>query len=91
MLMHKYAITRPDYCNSLYYNLSSYQFRKMQFIINKSARLTKNLSPYDRVTSLQRSDQHWLPIRAIIVYKICILTYQAILAGKPVSRTAAAA
>ena len=28
-------------------------------------------------------DLHWLPIKARIIFKICVLTYQAMNTGKP--------
>ena len=40
-LIHNHVISRLDYCNSLYYGLPNYQLRKLQYIMNRSARLIK--------------------------------------------------
>ena len=50
--------------------------------MNKAARLVKRLSPYDRVTPAL-IDLHWLPITARVIFKICVLCYQAVSTGKP--------
>ena len=82
MLVQNQVINRLDYCNSLYYKLPKYQLRKMQLIMNKAARLIKSVSPYDRITPVL-IELHWLPIQARIVYKVCVLTFQAMMTGKP--------
>ena len=76
------VITRLDYCNSVYQALPNTRLHKLQMILNRSARLIKGLSPRDRITPALM-DLHWLPIKARIKYKLCVLTYQTLLTGEP--------
>ena len=82
MLIHNYVISRLDYCNSLYYGLPNYLLRKIQLVMNRAARLIKGLSPRDRITPTL-IELHWLPIKARIMYKLCVITRQALITGKP--------
>ena len=50
--------------------------------MNRAARLIKGRSLRDRITPAL-IDLHWLPIKARIVYKQCVMVYQAIKFGKP--------
>ena len=44
MLIHNYVISRLDFCNSIYYGLPNYQLKKIQMIMNRSARLIKGFN-----------------------------------------------
>ena len=82
MLIHNYVISSLDYCNSIHYGLPNYQLKKLQRIMNRSARLICGISPYERITPVLIK-LHWLPIKARINFKICLLVFQAIKYGKP--------
>ena len=82
ILVHNYIVTRLDYCNSLYYELPAYQLKKLQLVFNKAARLIVGVFPRERITPVH-IDLHWLPIKARIMFKICVLTYIALNTGKP--------
>ena len=82
MLVHNHVISKLDYCNSLYYDLPNYTLKKLQYVMNRAARLVKGLPLRERITPAL-IDLHWLPIKARIVFKICVLTYQALKFGKP--------
>ena len=82
MLIHNYVIIRLDYCNVLYYALPNYNLKKIQNVFNRAARLIKGLSPRERITPTL-IELHWLPVKARIVFKMCVLTYQALNSGKP--------
>ena len=82
MLIHNYVISRLDYCNVLYYGLPNYILKKMQNVFNRAARLIKGLSPRERITPVL-IELHWLPVKARIIFKMCVLTYQALRFGKP--------
>ena len=93
-LVHNYIKTRLDYCNSLYYELAAYQLKKkkkkrkkkkkkLQLIFNRAARLIVGISPRERITPVL-NDLHWLPIKARIVFKICVLTYNALKTRKSI-------
>ena len=76
------VISKVDYCNSIYYGLPKYQLYKLQKILNRAARLIKGVSPRDRITPTL-IELHWLPIKARIKYKICVLSHQAVITGCP--------
>ena len=82
ILVVNHVISRLDYCNSLYYGLPNVLLRKLQNIQNRAARLVKGLKSRDRITPAL-IDLHWLPIRARIEFKICLLTYKALNYGEP--------
>ena len=83
-LVHNYIITRLDYCNSLYHKLPAYQLKKLQLVFNRAARLIAgNCSERKNYPSRLLIDLHWLPIKARIVFKICVLTYTTLNTGKP--------
>ena len=81
-LVHNFVISRLDYCNSIYHALPNYKLKKMQNIFNRAARIIVGVSRRDRITPVL-IQLHWLPIKARIVYKICLLTHVAIVTGKP--------
>ena len=82
MLIHNYVISRLDYCNVLYYALPNYNLKKIQNVFNRAARLIKGLSLRERITPAL-IELHWLPVKTRIVFKMCVLTYQALNSGKP--------
>ena len=82
MLIHNYVISRLDYCNVLYYGLPNCDLKKIQNVFNRAARLIKGLSPRSRITPTL-IELHWLPVKARIMFKICVLTYQALASEKP--------
>ena len=81
-LIHNHVISRLDYCNSLYYGLPNYQLKKLQYIMNWAARLIKGVARRDRITPVL-IELHWLPIKARIMFKICVMVYQAMSHGIP--------
>lgn len=81
-LVQNHVIAKLDYCNSLYYNLPNYQLRKLQLTMNRAARMIKHVLPRDRITPVL-IELHWLPVKARIIYKICVLTYQVMNTGMP--------
>ncbi len=81
-LIHNHVISKLDYCNSLYYRLPNYLLRKLQLIMNRAARLIKGLPIRANITPAL-IDLHWLPIKARIIYKLCVMTYQAMNLKKP--------
>ena len=84
MLVTNLVITRVDYCNSLYNNLPKKQLRRLQNVLNRAARLVTGHAQWSRirVTPLL-IDLHWLPIKARIVFKICVLAHLALRTGVP--------
>ena len=82
MLVNNYVVTRLDYCNSLYYKLPDYLLKKLQVLQNRAARMIANIRPWDSATPTLM-ELHWLPIKARIEYKICLLAQQAVVYGEP--------
>ena len=81
-LISNHVISKLDYCNSIYYGLPNYLLKKLQLIMNRAARLIKGRSLKDRVTPIL-IELHWLPIKARIVYKQCVMVRQAVWCDKP--------
>ncbi len=50
--------------------------------MNKAARLIMNLPANERITPVL-IELHWLPVKARIIYKICVMTYVAMKTGNP--------
>ena len=82
MLVNNLVTTRIDYCNSLYYKLPDYQLKKLQNILNRAARLITGKTLWDRITPTL-IELHWLPIKARIIFKICVLTHLALKTQEP--------
>ena len=57
-------------------------FKKLQVIQNRAARLIKKILLRERITPAL-IELHWLPMKARIIYKICLLTYKALKFGEP--------
>ena len=76
------VISRLDYCNSIYCNLPNCKLKRLQIIMNRAARLIKGTSRHDRITPVL-IELHWLPIKARIKYKICVMTHKILQTGKP--------
>ena len=81
-LVHSLVISKVDYCNSLFIGLSHHVLRKLQSILNRAARLIYSLAPGTPTTGYL-IDLHWLPVKARIEFKICLLTFKAVKFGKP--------
>ena len=82
MLINSLVISKIDYCNSLYHNLPANQLKKLQDILYRSARLITGSPRRDRITPIL-IDLHWLPLKARIEYKICVLTFLALKTNEP--------
>ena len=81
-LVHSLILSHVDYCNSLFLGLPNYLLKKIQTILNKCARLIFLLPPRTPTTRYL-IELHWLPIRARIEFKICLIVYKAITFKQP--------
>ena len=83
-LVHGLVLSSLDFCNSIYYGLPNSVLHGLQIALNAAARLVMDMPRYSRdsVTAIC-IDLHFLPIRARIEYKICLLTYKAVKFGQP--------
>jgi len=82
-LVHAFITSRVDYCNSLFVNLPNKDLVRLQSILNRAARLIYKLPPFTS-TSSYLFELHWLPIKARIEFKICLLVHKSIKYKQPV-------
>ena len=74
-LVHSLIISKVDYCNSLFTGLPNVILKKVQSVLNRAARLILNLPPRVPTTS-SLIELHWLPLKAIIEFKIWVCEMQ---------------
>lgn len=82
-LIHALISSRVDYCNSVFLGLPKLQLKKLQLIQNRAARLISNLAPWDRITP-SLICLHWLPVKARIEFKICLLVFKVLKYKQPI-------
>ena len=81
-LVHAFISSRLDYCNSLLYEIPEYQTRKLQRVMNASARLIYRAHKFCHMTPLL-AELHWLPVRSRIHYKILLITLKILHGPSP--------
>ena len=81
-LVSSLVLSQIDYCNSLYIGLPKYLLRKLQSVLNKAARLVFLLPPRTSTTP-SLIELHWLPMKARIEFKVCLLVFKALKYREP--------
>ena len=76
------VLTWLDYCNALLAGLPYSTTAPLQCLINAATRLVYGLRPRDHVTDAT-IELHWLPIRARINFKLCLLVHSALKGQSP--------
>jgi hypothetical protein len=76
-LVHAFVTSNLDYCNSLLYGISDYHLKKLQRVQNAALRLVLLLPKFSHDVSTSLCEQHWLPVKSRIAYKILLLTFKA--------------
>ena len=61
-LVHSLIVSKVDYCNSFFIGLPNVILKKVQFVLNRAARLIFNLPPRVPTTS-SLIKLHWLPLK----------------------------
>ena len=79
-IVHGAVISRLDFCNGLYINMSSVHIQKLQKIMN--ARLVTLTPRKDHIMPVLAS-LHWLPIKERINYKDLITVLKALNDAEP--------
>ena len=69
--------------DSVLFNVTEKEISKLQLVQNCLARVVTKSPRFCHITPLRKSLQ-WLPVRYMIKFKLCSLTYQALTSGQPV-------
>ena len=81
-LAHSLIVSKVDYYNSLFIGLPNVLLKKVQSVLNRAARLIFNL-PSRVPTAPSLIELHWLPLKARIEFKICLITFKALKFNQP--------
>ena len=76
MLVKQLIISKLDYCNALYMNLSKTRVKKLQSVLNAGIRFIYDI--YDRNTDLSPfyKKAHILPVEKRIFFKVCLICFK---------------
>ena len=69
------VISRLDYCNGTFIDITSKELNRLERVQNAAARLILKKRKRDHITPLLR-ELHWLPVKARCEYKIAVLAYR---------------
>jgi len=82
MLVVALVHSRLDYGNSMLVGLPAYLLRQLQSVLNAAAHLVYHLRARDHITDALIS-LHWLRAPERILYKMAVLTHNALYGGSP--------
>ena len=82
-LAHAFICSRVDFCNILFFGVSSYLLGGLQSIMNATARLILNIPKFGHISEEIRTNLHWLPVRQRINYKVCYLVRNCLAGAAP--------
>jgi len=77
VLVRSFITSKLDNCNSLLFGCSDYHNDRLQMVQNNSARLITKNKKYDHITPVL-IQLHWLPVKARITYKLCVIVFNCI-------------
>ena len=70
--VNTFAVSRLDYCNGIYVNLSVIHLDRLQSALNTAARLILGGSRFEHITQLLRDRFHQLRCSEFIQFKLCV-------------------
>ena len=76
-LVHAFASSRIDYCNSLLYEIPEYAIKRLQRVQNLAAHVVTRSSKYSSITPMLKK-LHWLPVKYCIIFKVVLPTFKAL-------------
>ena len=76
-IVHALVTSKLDYGNAVLFGINERLINKLQMTQNSTARLIMRQRRHDHITPLLIA-LHWLPIRYRILYKVLVLTFQAV-------------
>ena len=71
------VLSKLDYCNCLFFNMSNYNFNQLQLVQNHAARLVKKAHKRSSATSIL-FELHWLPVKQRVSYKIALIVFKCL-------------
>ena len=79
ILVHAFVSSKLDHCNSLLYDLSNYQIKKLQQFQNAAIRIITLSRKHEQITPILLH-LHWLTINyhIRIMFKILLIMYMAL-------------
>ena len=78
-LVHAFVTSHLDYCNSLLFEISQYQIKRLQRVLNAAARITYFTLRCSHITPvLMHLHVHWSLIKFRVEFKIALLVYKAL-------------
>ena len=70
-------LSKLDYCNSLFYDMSDENFHDLQLLQNHAARVVLKAKRDCSATALLK-ELHWLPVRQRVLYKIALIVFKCL-------------
>ena len=83
ILVKTLMMSRIDYCNAIYINISTHLMKKLQSVINACIRFIYNLTRREHITHYLKK-AHILPMKSRVTFKICLLVHKCVFATAPI-------
>ena len=76
-LIHALVTSKLDNYNSLIFGCPDASIKKLQMVQHSAARLIMQIKIRDHITPILM-ELHWLPVKARITYKLCLLVFKCL-------------
>ena len=70
-------LSKLDYCNCLFFDMTEENFHKLQLLQNHAARVVMKAKKRSSASALLK-ELHWLPVKQRVLYKIALLVFKCI-------------